>query len=153
MRVLEQDIHEIMVNGKKVKFERYELNNFFADGKYRTGLKICYLLAVSAKLVCFKLIPEYDDIGVSLSRYSACNSESFFKNFKSLYDFSEVYKCCDSDIWYLEILHNNIEVKIFGTFDDSVIRVSFYEKDNLDIVPFLLDLEKKSHEYSWDNKL
>ena len=128
--------------------ESYELNDFLMKDLQNVGLRICYLLSINSKLSNLELMPEQEEIGIPLKWYRQYNQSTFNSAFSSLEDFLNAFDRDDFDVWSLDIFHENIKVGIGGDRTSFNIRVVYDEKDNVNILPFLYEIETKSYDYN-----
>ena len=147
MKLLNQEIEKIF--SENIKFEGYNLNEFYSEKPTGKGLMICYLLASKTKLIKLDLQAEHEEIGVPLSWYRHYDKNSFNIAFSSLLDFLVEFDYDDFGMWHLKIMYKDVEVDIGGNRNSSIIRLSYDCDGNetFNISPLLKQVEEESKKY------
>ena len=140
------EIKNFKDNYSSIIVESYELNNFIQKDLQNIGLRICYLLSTNYQLINLEMIPEQEEIGIPLKWYRQYNQSTFNHAFSSLEDFLNAFNQDDFDIWSLDIFYKNIKIGIGGNRNSSQIRIVYDEKEKVNILPLLQEIEKKSYD-------
>lgn len=140
------EIKNFKDNYSSIIVESYELNNFIQKDLQNIGLRICYLLSTNCQLINLELMPEQEEIGIPLKWYRQYNQSTFNRAFSSLDDFLNTFNRDDFDVWSLDIFYKNIKIGIGGNRNSSQIRIVYDEKEKVNILPLLQEIEKKSYD-------